>query len=95
MNYLSDLDLRGNPVQKAPKYRDQMVMLGLKLRKNINVNSFRKPRWQENNGLRKTLSLQLSIIKGNQGRKVKYDDDEKVEFNLQIRWWFSKQKCKL
>lgn len=44
MNYLSDLDLRGNPVQKAPKYRDQMVMLGLKLRKNINVNSFRKPR---------------------------------------------------
>eukprot|EP00347_Sterkiella_histriomuscorum_P014806 403359455 len=30
-NSLSDLDLRGNPVQRVPKYRDQMIMLGLRL----------------------------------------------------------------
>lgn len=33
-NYLSSLDLRGNPVIKTPKYRDQIVMLGLKLCKH-------------------------------------------------------------
>lgn len=31
MNNLQDLDLRFNPVQKIPKYRDQLVMMGLKL----------------------------------------------------------------
>lgn len=42
MNYLVELDLRGNPVQKAPKYRDQMIMLGLKLCKfkNFVDNSY-------------------------------------------------------
>ena len=31
MNNLSELDLRGNPIQKTAKYRDQVVMMGLKL----------------------------------------------------------------
>jgi phenylalanine-4-hydroxylase len=33
MNYLSDLDMRGNGVTRVPKYRDQVVMMGLKLGK--------------------------------------------------------------
>ena len=35
MNQLADLDLRNNPIQKVSKYRDQIVMMGLKLSKVI------------------------------------------------------------
>ena len=31
MNQLQNLDLRGNPIVKSLKYRDQVVMLGLQL----------------------------------------------------------------
>jgi hypothetical protein len=39
LNFLNELDLRGNPTAKnTPRYRDQVVMLALKLSKQADLD---------------------------------------------------------
>jgi len=58
LNYLTELDLRGNPVEKIPKIRDQIVMMSPSL-ENLNDKKIL--------GHERTFLLRFYNIKGGRG----------------------------